>query len=404
MKQSYNEFPESLEETKFPPFFESLAAQESLPDKVSIGLEEQQEIEDWIWDNVFRKEAVGQKGAWLYDHMEKTSRVLESAGINRHDFEHVKTVMINACAIFLGTQGLYLKNRYDLNTPNGRDQLFEKLSIVAISALFHDIGYLECIEDKDKFIKEDLDNHPLLGSDALYNYGHRRIGRPLRRAQTPENQKTAQLVGKLINQLFQPTIANTIQKMDEAQLYKNLRKVRSGISSHDSPEKQDVTEEAAKLDNIGGEAISVYLADKTHIGQRSYAGCKPESKETITSEDITVLHDRITYLSKGETFEITYGKNEIILKIKLDVKIPDIYAAEGYNEASFKADFQRGFAKRYQHTQKVFRRLMHREHLQNAPARLIIEADINGVPQEVLKITESTIQQKSNKLMKQMRP
>ncbi len=396
--KTLREAPPSIE---FPSFFENLKATDALPEKVLIGSEEQTEVEKWVWDNVFKKEAVGETGTWLYDHMQRTSDVLENAGINTHDFEHVKTVMVNACSIFLMSQGTYLGQQYDLSTETGRAKLFEKLSITAVAALFHDIGYLECLDDYDDFAKSDLDDHPVKGANIIFDYGHSRIGRMLK--QGKKKPKALRLVYQLLDSIFQPAVAERIKTMGQDKFYKKLRKVRAAISSHDSPDNQDGTDEAAKLDNLSGEAIAVYLADKTHIGQRMATDLHPCSKETITDPSINVAHDRLTYLIKSEGFELEYGRNELVFKLKLEVDIPEAYQSAGYDTQSFIQDFETGYRKRYRHAQKVFRRLMHREHLNNASARMIIEANINGVPTDIMELPKSEGQAKTRAFVKGMR-
>lgn len=363
----------------FPLFFEELKNQEEIPDKIEFKEAEKEAMEAWIWENIFKQESVGVPGAWLHDHMEKTSKVLEAAGINKHDFNHVKTVMVSACLIFLSTQGMYLKKRYDISTPEGSEALFTKLATIATAALFHDIGYLDCIEDQDNFKKEDLDNHAKVGSENIFDFGEKRIYPATKTNKTKKN-KYAQT---LVETLFQPAVAERLLKMEGKKFYKSLRKIRASISSHDSPESQDGTDETSKIDNMSAEAICVYLADKTHIGNRLYSGANPESDETINNSDISVIHDRITHLIKNESFGIRYEPGPTVFEIKLTVEIPQAYKDKGFCSENFISDFKNGFGKRYKHAQKTFKRLMHREHIPHKDTEFKVIANIDGTTVEI---------------------
>ncbi len=56
---------ENTHEITFPRFFAELKQDENLPEVISIGAKEQTEIENWIWEHLFKKDHLGQEGAWI---------------------------------------------------------------------------------------------------------------------------------------------------------------------------------------------------------------------------------------------------------------------------------------------------------------------------------------------------
>ncbi len=234
----------------------------------------------------------------------------------------------------------------------------------------------------------DLDDHAHIGGLAVYGYGDQCIGKLLKRTEDPKNKNSKEVFNKLLNTFFQPGVSEIINDMEQDRFYKNLRKIRAAITSHDSPDQQGGTDESAKISSLPAEAAAVYLADKTHIGNRGRSDINFNDNDIIDNEDISILHDRLTYLIKEESFKIEYGQEQTQLRMTLVVNIPNAYKNRNYDSRKFKEDFKKGFEKRYTHAQKVFESLMHKEYLGNKPNLFVVEANIDGVITTILEINE----------------
>ncbi len=353
---------ETFEETKIiPPVFLEIKENFQNGNPLELNSLVRKEILQWIYSFVVSEESVwhnkGPENVSLEKVMLNVNKLSQHAGVNKHDREHIETVIANS--VYFSWIDFLEKNQ---ESPLQNKEYNQEFLLTTIqhftAALLHDIGYIGCLpKEQGEFrhflknsSKRTYDNHPYLSSvmaSRIIDWIFEEKG---------HDRKRLFLHPNLLLYIEQEN-PQFLEKGEKFTTWK--REILKAIKEHGTAQ---IINDKTSESNRSQLSTNLTFADKIHIENRfniPQTVPQEESQKNIFPlpsqikqeiDHTNACHTRVTLASEKINISLDAIKKSILLTIEpnynnitTQVEERELVQPYTYDQKSFETDFETAY-------------------------------------------------------------